>query len=92
MVELQDEYESRGLVVIGIDVDEEPEVVRSFVEERGINYINLLGDVKVFRDYRLTAHPQTVLIAPRGEIHNVYIGTVSKEILEKDIETLLSAG
>lgn len=91
MVELQDEYESKGLVVIGIDVDEEPEVVRSFVEERGIDYINLLGDVKVFRDYRLTAHPHTVLITPQGEIHNVYIGLVSKEVLEEDIETLLSA-
>lgn len=91
MVELQNEYESKGLVVIGIDVDEEPEVVRSFVEERGIDYLNLLGDVKVFRDYRLTAHPYTALVTPRGEIQNVYIGLVSKEILEKDIETLLSA-
>lgn len=90
MVELQDEYESRGLIVIGIDVDEEPEVVSAFVEERGIDYINLMGDVKVFRDYRLTAHPHTVLVTPQGEIHNVYIGLTSKEVLEKDIEVLLS--
>ncbi len=91
MVELQEEYESKGLVVIGIDVEEEPEVVRSFLEERGINYLNLLGDVKVFRDYRLTAHPHTALVTSQGEIHNTYIGLVSKEALEKDIEALLSA-
>lgn len=91
MVELQEEYRSRGLVVIGIDVGEEPEVVRSFVEERGIDYLNLLGDARVFGDYRLTAHPYTALVTPRGEIHNVHIGLVSKEVLEKDIDTLLSA-
>ncbi len=90
LVELQDRYGAEGLVIVGIDVGEEAEWVKIFIEERGINYMNLMADEKVLRDYQLRAHPLTVLVTPQGEIFNSYLGAVGKEVLEKDIEALLA--
>ena len=90
LVELQDQYEAQGLAVIGIDADEEAKVVRDFVEQNGVNYLNLLGDVDVMQAYRLTAHPLTVLITPQGAIHKQYLGWREKQELEAGIRTLLA--
>lgn len=91
LVELQDRYRDEGLVIIGIDVgDEEAEWVKIFTEERGVNYINLMADRKVVREYQIRAHPFTVLVTPQGAIFTSYLGAVEKEVLEKDIKALLS--
>ena len=89
MVELQDEYEAQGLAVIAIDAGEEAEVVRDFVEQNGVNYLNLLGDEDVLRAYNLTGHPLTVLVTPRGRIHKQYLGWKEKQELERGIRGLL---
>lgn len=89
MVEFQERYEDQGLVVIGIDADEQAEVVRDFVEQNGVNYLNLLGDVDVLRAYRLTAHPLTVLITPQGAIYKQYLGWREKQELEQGVQALL---
>lgn len=88
MVELQEQYGNQGLAVIAIDADEEAEVVRDFVEQNGVNYLNLLGDMDVMRAYRLTAHPLIVLITPQGTIYRQYLGWQEKQVLEQGIRAL----
>ena len=78
MVELQHEYGAQELAVIGIDAGEEAGVVRDFVEQKGVNYLNLLGDEDVLRAYRVTGRPLIVLITPEGRIHRQYLGWQEK--------------
>ncbi len=89
MVEFQEQYEDQGLVVIGINADEQAEVVRDFVEQNSVNYLNLLGDVDVMRAYRVTAHPLIVLVTPQGAIHEQYLGWREKQVLEQGVQALL---
>ncbi|MFB0535011.1 MAG: TlpA family protein disulfide reductase [Anaerolineae bacterium] len=60
-VELHQQYGDQ-LVVIGLDVQESPEVVRPFVAEHGMTYLNLIADAPTLERYDVRAHPLTVLI------------------------------
>jgi hypothetical protein len=73
-VELQHNYRAQELAVIGIDAGEQAGVVRDFVEQKGVNYLNLLGDEDVLRAYRVTGTPLIVLITTEGRIHSQYLG------------------
>ena len=88
IVELDQQYGDQ-LVVIGIDDGETPGTVRAFADEQGITYLNLIGDAKTFRDYRLRAHPYTVLITAEGQVFRTYRGYTEKEPLERDVRALL---
>ncbi len=89
MVKLQEQYGDQGFTVIAIDADEEAEVVRDFVEQNGVNYLNLLGDVDVMQAYRVSAHPLIVLVTPQGAIHEQYLGWQEKQVLEQGVQALL---
>jgi hypothetical protein len=89
MVELQDQYEGQGLVVVAVDAGETAEVVRAFTEQHELNYLNLLGDAEVMRAYRLTGHPLTLLVTPQGSIFRQYLGWRSKQEVEQGVRALL---
>ena len=88
LIELDQQYGDQ-LVIIGIDDGETPEVIRSFVDENGITYLNLLGDAKTFQDYRVRGHPLTVLITSEGQLFRSLLGYTDKAVLEPDIRALL---
>jgi hypothetical protein len=87
-VELHQQYGDQ-LVVIGLDVEESPEVVRPFVAEHGMTYLNLIADGPTLQRYGGRAHPLTVLITARGEVFNGYMGYIDKVSLERDVRALL---
>jgi hypothetical protein len=88
IVELNQQYEDQ-LVVIGIDARESPEVVRSFVEEHDMTYLNLIADAETLRIYRLGGHPFTVLVSPEGRAFGAYRGYTDKATLELGVRALL---
>lgn len=89
--ELDHQYGDR-LTVIGIDADEDPEVVRSFVEEHDVGYLNLIGDGETLQAYAVRAHPFTVLISPDGQVFRSYVGYTDKAIIEEGVRALLELG
>ncbi len=76
-------------MVIGLDVQESPEVVRPFVAEHGMTYLNLIADAPTLQRYDVRAHPLTVLITARGELFSGYMGYTDKASLEQDVRALL---
>lgn len=90
-IELYDEYKNRGLEVIGISVDWNGQrVVPSFAEERGMNYILLLGDDEVTDLYGgIISIPTTFILDREGGIRKRYMGYRDKEVFERDIKELL---
>lgn len=90
-IELYDEYKNRGLEVIGISVDWNGQrVVPPFAEERGINYILLLGDDEVADLYGgIISIPTTFILDREGGIRKRYMGYRDKEVFERDIKELL---
>ena len=87
-IELHQQY-GEQLMVIGLDVQESPEVVRPFVAKQGMSYLNLIADAPTLQRYGVRAHPMTVLITARGEVFSGYMGYLDKASIERDVRALL---
>jgi thiol-disulfide isomerase/thioredoxin len=91
-VELQTEYGSKGLAVLGLSVDDTPEKLKPFAAEFKMNYPVLVGlgrdDVQdAFGP--LWGIPTTFLISRDGRICRKNTGLLGKAKYERDIKALL---
>lgn len=91
-IELQRKYKDKGLVIVGVSMDEEGwSVVRPYIEEMEINYPVVIGDDMVAEQYGgVAALPTTFLIDRQGKIAKVHVGLVSKNTYEREIQELLN--
>lgn len=92
-IKLQDKYRERGLVFIGVALDEKIKV-QAFADEIGINYPILLGEMEAVDlakkiGNRLGGLPFTVVIDRDGRIVASAVGGLSLERLEKIVLPLL---
>ena len=90
--EIAEEYKDKGVVVIAVDLKEEPEKIRTFLEEQDLHPIVALDkDGKVASLYEAKSIPQTVIIGIDGMVQAVYVGSTSttKETLKKELDALL---
>ena len=93
-IELYDRYKSRGLVVIGVSMDDTDDTleVKRFAEQFKIDYPILLGfgrddDLKpAFGELPL---PTSFIIARDGRICDRHDGLTAKEQVEHEISALL---
>lgn len=92
-VEFQREYGSRGLVVLGVSMDEEGwDAVRPFAAAQKLNYAVTIGGSEISKLYEVTSLPTTVLIDRSGRIVEGYAGMAEKEEYRTSIEQLLGSG
>ena len=92
-ISLQDKYRERGLVFVGVALDEKIKV-QAFADEIGVNYPILLGEmeaVDVARKIgnRLGGLPFTVVIDRNGRIVASAMGGVTLAKMEKNVLPLL---
>lgn len=81
-------FKGKGLVVIGVSVDNSDRTVKSFVREKGITFPILLDEKKEvsFDDYGVIGLPVTFLIDRKGNIVEKFFGERqwdSEEIKER---------
>jgi peroxiredoxin len=93
-MEFQNKYKDRGLVVIGVSMDEDGwKSVRPFLEEHKLNYSVVIGSQDVARLYGgVSSMPMTLLIDRQGKIADSQVGMVDKRAFEGEIQALLQAG
>lgn len=92
-IELQEKFRAKGLVFIGIAVDQQ-ERVAAFSKEIGINYPVLVGDMNAMNlagaaGNRQGALPFTVVVDRGGKIVGTKLGRLSQSKLESMIKPLL---
>lgn len=89
LVNLGNEYKSRGLEIVGIALDEGgTEIIKKFVAEYGIDYPILLP-VPGSRLARIAPVPTTLLVDSQGRLAKKYVGAMPEKILHADIEKLI---
>lgn len=90
-VELQKQYGDKGLVVIGVSLDEQgPAVVKPFMKQFEMNYPVVMGDAKIVQDFGgIEGLPTTFIIDRTGNIVASHVGYAAKEAFEKEITPLL---
>ena len=75
LVKLYEEFKNSGFVVLAIDIGEQRETVKNYVEKAKLNFSVLLDTSgKVARDYGVRAHPVHYLINGQGELIGVVRG------------------
>ena len=91
--ELEASYGPRGFKLVGIAMDDEGAgVVKPFVEEMGIGYLNLLGNDEVAEKFGgIVGYPTSFLVDRQGKVVKSWTGLVPKSILVKEIEALLAS-
>lgn len=88
-IELQTAYGLRGVQIVGIALDE-PEKVREFALENGMNYPVLLGSDDISMKYGgIEGIPTTFIIDKSGKIVNKFEGFRSRQLFESEIQKLL---
>jgi len=93
-VEFQQKYGPKGLVVIGVSVDDPASALKPFGEKFKVNYPLLVGDgrddIKGPRGYNAAwGLPKTLVIGRDGNICRTHVGLSVKEHFEQQIKSLL---
>jgi thiol-disulfide isomerase/thioredoxin len=89
--DLAEEYADRGLVVIGISVQETSEAdVRAYAERYQLGY-TIAADVSghIFRLYRPPGLPTQIFVGPDGAIRSVVLAPLTATAAEAQIQAIL---
>lgn len=93
---LSKEFKDKDVVLLGIDVGEDEDTVRSFIKENGYQYPILLtsspGD-PVFDSYAAHSYPSMVLIDRKGLVADYKVGSgeSTEQTLRDDFTRVLAA-
>jgi len=72
---LHQDYQSRGLVVLAVDVGETREVVEKFLKTKSVPYPVIMGDeAGIPSAYGVTVYPTFVMIGPDGKVATTQFG------------------
>lgn len=99
IIDIQTTNKNKAFTVVGIAMDIPYEELKSeqiawskvkpFMAKSKINYPVLMGLPTTFNTFGLNALPDTLLLDKNGKIAAVYVGIVSKENAEANINKLL---
>ena len=86
----QKQYGPRGLRVIGISMDDDPELARKLYKKLRVNYPVMMGNEKIGELYGgVLGLPVTFLIDSRGEVRAQFQGETDLNAMEEQLKSLL---
>jgi peroxiredoxin len=86
----QSQYGPRGLQIIGISMDNDPELARKLYRKMKLNYPVAMGDEKLGQLYGgVLGLPLTFLIDKQGKVQAQFRGEADLNLIEERLKTLL---
>ncbi len=83
-------YRERGLVVLGVDIQDTEAAGRRFIQQFGLTFPNAPDPKgKVSIDYGVYGVPETFLIDRRGMIRDKKVGAITEAYIKEKVEALL---
>jgi len=83
------EYKDRGVIFLGIDVQDNDDDAKDFIKKYGITYRNGPDRSKIALDFGMLAVPETFFLDRDGQIVGKFAGAINSEQLRTFIEELL---
>ncbi|HZC07573.1 MAG TPA: TlpA disulfide reductase family protein [Ktedonobacterales bacterium] len=85
------QYQSQGLVVLGVDIVDDPATADTFVHAVGVTYPVVRDvDLRAATIYRVTDTPSTFFIDRDGVVRYRVVGALDATTLHTDVTALLS--
>ncbi|MBI1736632.1 MAG: TlpA family protein disulfide reductase [Candidatus Rokubacteria bacterium] len=84
-------YRERGLVVVGVDIQDTVEAGQKFIRDFGLTFPNgrdVNGKVSI--DYGVYGVPETFFIDRHGRIRGKHVGAVTEDVFRRQVEPLLA--
>jgi thiol:disulfide interchange protein DsbD len=91
--QLKKDYQSKGVEVIAISLDEEgASKVKPFLKAHPMDYTQVIGDQNTAKSFNVddSTLPVTLLIDKQGRIRFRHVGITKKDVLEAEINQLLN--
>lgn len=86
-------YRERGVVVLGVDIQDTEPAARRFIREFGLTFPNAPDPKgKISIDYGVYGVPETFVIDRRGLIRAKHVGAVTERLFRDAVEPLLREG
>lgn len=83
-------YKERGVVVVGVDIQDKEEPARKFLEQFAISFPNGPDPTgKISVEYGVYGVPETFFIDRAGNIRFKHVGAVTEEVFRSQVERLL---
>jgi thiol-disulfide isomerase/thioredoxin len=93
MVKLYSQYKDKGLVVLGISVDDGPDQLQAFMREYHMNYPVVQMRPEVEDAWGpFFGYPTSFIVARDGSICTKHIGPATHDQFEAEIKPLLDSG
>jgi len=84
-------YRDRGVVVLGVDIQDKDEAGRKFIRDFSLTFPNAPDPAgKVSIDYGVYGVPETFFIDRQGRIRRKYVGAVTEQVFRDTTEALLA--
>jgi cytochrome c biogenesis protein CcmG, thiol:disulfide interchange protein DsbE len=83
------QYESQGLQVIGVDVQENAQKAKQFVDQHQLDYPAVVDSGTLSDQYRINGMPVGVFIDKTGVVRKIEVGQLSPDQLNADIKSIL---
>ena len=84
-------YRARGVVVVGVDIQDKREAAEKFVADFGLTFPvaqDLKGTVSV--DYGVYGVPETFFVDRKGQIRVKHVGAVTDDVFRATVDRLLA--
>jgi thiol-disulfide isomerase/thioredoxin len=89
LVDLASRYKDR-VQIVGVSLDDEPDDVKQFVKDEGINYPVVMASREIVAEYGgVPALPTLFVVNPDGKVVQKHEGLYSRELYETEIRLLL---
>jgi peroxiredoxin len=92
LIEINNELNDDAFTLIGISVDEASDInkVDMFIKEQNINYVNVLDDGRLTRQFgSIRAIPTTIIIDKEGTVRETIVGVRTKDQFMEKIKQYL---
>ncbi len=80
---------ARGLVIVGVDQEEDAALVRPFVKRFGVTFPVVLDRGEGTMTYDIHAIPTSIFIDASGTVRAIHVGQLSSENLDADLAKIL---
>ncbi len=84
------EYEAKGVIFLGIAIDDTEEKMKDFIATHGVTFpVGLDKTASIQKSFGLYGIPTTYFIDKKGVINYFHSGVVTEELLQHELDKLL---